>query len=97
MHHKLSYVHHQRQPKGTGLHPGTDFKLVPYYSPTLKELYHYTKGIFECHAAVNQEKGKISSEHSLKVIADDTVKTAVRLDGNKHLKRRDCNPKDPVE
>ena len=68
-----------------------------YYSPKLNELYHYTKGVFECHAPTNHAECEYSSTHSLKVVADDAVEAAVTRNENQYIHMRNYDLERPIE
>ena len=55
-----------------------------YYSAKIKELYHYTSGVFECHSLISTKERTFSDHHTLKVIAVNTMEVEVETnDKNK--------------
>jgi len=74
MHQKLSRIIKGQQ-------QGLDYIKVPtgewYYSSISNELHHFTKGVFETHAAVTNRPRRFHHHHTLKVIHDDAMEVVV--------------------
>lgn len=72
---------------------GLDHIEIPkyewFYSNVTKEIYRYTKGVFEAYAAYSPQPGlqptnptKFYSHHHLKVIPEDAVRAEISRDGD---------------
>ena len=74
MHHNFLYI-------TKGARSGLNYTEVPtlewYYSPKFNELYHYTSGVFESHAANPESQTHFHNHHTLKVIPDITCEVYV--------------------